>query len=158
MLTVGRVQQAPHEFLIRATWWCKETATDGRPECFVEYYLPEYDCWLSSVVMSDDELALIGDDKDSPFVFQMPLEQRVVDDNLVAHPELQVVALLQMLLEGRAGRVSSGGIEIARMEEVSSEIDEDDIHNTTYRVGLWGPHWGVALERAGRCSAMFVGF
>lgn len=156
MLTVGRVQQAPHDFLVQVAWWCRERATDGSPDCYVQYYLPEYDSWLGSVVIGAE--ALDDPEKDSPFVFQLPLEQRVVDEGLVSHPEMQVVALLQALLEGRAGRVSSGGIEIAHMEECSSGIDEDGMHCATYRVGLWGPHWGVALERVGRYTAMFVGF
>lgn len=160
MLTIGRVQQAPHDFLIRAYWWTTSRATDGTGACFVQYYLPEYDVWLSEIPFDGavEETEALAEE-DSPFVYQMPLEQRIVTEGLVSHPELQVVALLQALLEGRAGRVSSGGIEIAHMEEHSSEIDEDGVHCTTYRVGLWGPHWGVALSRgASRYTATFVGF
>lgn len=155
MLTVGRVQKSPHDFLVQACWW-----TSSRPECFVQYYLPEHDCWLTSRMIEEGDLTEeeLSSGEDSPFVFQLPLEQRVVNEGLVKHPEMQVVALLQALLEGRAGGVSSGGIDIAHMEEVSSHQDEDGVHNTVYRVGLWGPHWGVALERAGRYSAAFIGF
>ena len=82
MLTVERVQKSPHDFLVQACWW-----TSSRPECFVQYYLPEHDCWLTSRMieegdLTDDELS---SGEDSPFIFQMPLEQRVVNEGLVKH-------------------------------------------------------------------------
>ena len=160
MRSIGRLQQEPHEFLIAAYWGTVRSGRGavgdggGKGLCWAMFHLPEHDLWLSSQAF-DSGYADGGQDGEfglptkgyHPLAYLMPIEWRATGGGQVAYPELQVSALLRALLSGEVGHASTGDVEVAYMEPMGEpEQDDDGVYSCTYRVGLWGSYWGVALN------------
>lgn len=176
MRSIGRLQQEPHEFLIAAYWGTVRAGrgavgdVGGKGLCWAMFHLPEHDLWLSSQAFdsgyagggigdADEEFELPTDGY-HPLAYLLPIEWRSVGGGQLAYPELQVSALLRALLSGEVGHASVGDVEVAYMEPMDEATqDEDGVYSCTYRVGLWGPHWGVALNPdESLTTAIILGF